>query len=311
MYLTCAGTAAGATTWEGDTIFVHEGTYVENVDVVKRVTLIGEGADVVAVRAGDAGDHVFEVTADWVNVSGFTVTGATVNWEAGIYLDSVNYCNISGNNASNNDCGILLYYSGSNTLRNNIINSNNVDGIRLWGSTNNMLQSNTATNNGYGIHMWKYSSNNTLQNNTANSNNWCGIRLDSSSNNTLTNNTANSNNDDGIHLYYSSNNTLASNTANSNNWYGICLLVSSNNTVYHNNLINNTYDNAYDSCTNQWDSSSEGNYYSDYTGTDSDSDGIGDTPCPIPGGGTSVDHSPLMQPWAGRHSTERRPQPRR
>jgi len=48
---------------EGDTIYVHAGTYVENVDVYKRVTLIGDGADVVTVRAADAGDHVFEVTA--------------------------------------------------------------------------------------------------------------------------------------------------------------------------------------------------------------------------------------------------------
>jgi len=30
----------------GDTIYVHAGTYVENVDVWKRVTLIGDGADV-------------------------------------------------------------------------------------------------------------------------------------------------------------------------------------------------------------------------------------------------------------------------
>ena len=32
---------------QGDTIYVHEGTYDENVDVWKRVTLIGHGADVV------------------------------------------------------------------------------------------------------------------------------------------------------------------------------------------------------------------------------------------------------------------------
>ena len=31
---------------EGDTIYVHEGTYDENVDVKKRLTLIDEGADV-------------------------------------------------------------------------------------------------------------------------------------------------------------------------------------------------------------------------------------------------------------------------
>ncbi len=49
---------------DGDVIYVHAGTYVENVDVGKRLTLIGDGADVVTVRAEDATDHVFVIAAD-------------------------------------------------------------------------------------------------------------------------------------------------------------------------------------------------------------------------------------------------------
>nr|QNO45663.1 hypothetical protein LOFKPPND_00001 [Methanosarcinales archaeon ANME-2c ERB4] len=41
-----------------------------------------------------------------------------------------------------------------------------------------------------------------------------------------------------------------------------------------------------------WDTGSDGNYY---TGTDSDGDGIGEDPHPIPGG-ESIDRFPLMQP---------------
>ena len=78
---------------------------------------------------------------------------------------------------------------------------------------------------------------------------------------------------------------------NSNTKLGIYLRHSSNNTIYHTNY------NTYDSCTNQWDSGSEGNYYSDYNGTDPDGDGIGEDPHPIPGG-ESIDCFPLMQPWA-------------
>ena len=44
------------------------------------------------------------------------------------------------------------------------------------------------------------------------------------------------------------------------------------------------------------DSGSAGNYYSDYNGTDSDGDGIGDTHHPIPGD-NSIDRFPLIQPW--------------
>ncbi|MHC1599701.1 MAG: dockerin type I repeat-containing protein, partial [Candidatus Methanospirareceae archaeon] len=86
----------------------------------------------------------------------------------------------------------------------------------------------------------------------------------------------------------------------SNNNYGIYMFVSgNNNTLYHNNLIDNIQ-NAYNYYGihqyNKWNSSTEGNYYSDYTGCDNDTDGIGDTPHLIPS--DSVDYFPLMQPWS-------------
>jgi parallel beta-helix repeat protein len=175
--------------YQGDTIYVHAGTYVENVAVGKeRLTLIGDSADMVTVRAADAEDHVFEVTASWVNINGFSVTGAMDgDATAGIYLNGTNYCSISDNTASNNRYGIYLRDSNSNTITSNAANSNDWKGICLWHSSNNTLTNSTISNNGKGI-ILDCSSNNTLANNTVDSNDWCGILLDESSSNMFANN---------------------------------------------------------------------------------------------------------------------------
>ena len=112
----------------------------------------------------------------------------------------------------------------------------------------------------------------------------------------------------GIWLYGSSSNMLAGNTA-SNNSLGIYLYSSSNNTIY-NNHFNNT-NNAWDDGNNVWNitktagknviggSCIGGNYWSGYTGEDSDGDGLGDTQIPynsssgIQNGG---DWLPLVMP---------------
>jgi parallel beta-helix repeat protein len=56
--------------------------------------------------------------------------------------------------------------------------------------------------------------------------------------------------------------------------------VTSNNVIYHNNFINNNQQikNFGGNPSNLWDNGSEGNYWSDYHGSDANGDGFGDTP---------------------------------
>ena len=63
----------------GDTIIVKDGIYTENVDVNKdHLTIRSEsGAKSTIVQAADSDDHVFEVTADCVEIRKFTVRRAT------------------------------------------------------------------------------------------------------------------------------------------------------------------------------------------------------------------------------------------
>ena len=100
----------------GDTIYVYNGSYTENVNVNKAVTLQGEGADVVTFTNITANSHVISVSADYVNISGFKVTGATGSGNAGIYLGSgTDHVNISNNNASNNNYGICWFLQAITT----------------------------------------------------------------------------------------------------------------------------------------------------------------------------------------------------
>jgi parallel beta-helix repeat protein len=64
----------------------------------------------------------------------------------------------------------------------------------------------------------------------------------------------------------------------------------SNNTFYRNNIINNLNQVDVFGVLNTWDNGAEGNYWSDYSGVDSDGDGVGDTD-------HGVDKYPLVEEW--------------
>ena len=79
------------------------------------------------------------------------------------------------------------------------------------------------------------------------------------------------------------------------NTYGVVVysVIPNSNIIYHNNFIDN-HINAYDNSNSSWMYHGEGNYWDDYTGSDENNDGIGDTPYVIPGGNT-YDPYPLME----------------
>jgi len=81
-----------------------------------------------------------------------------------------------------------------------------------------------------------------------------------------------------------------------NNTSGINIHFSNDSTFYHNILINNTVHVPKDvySNVNAWDNGFEGNYWSNYTGVDSDHDAVGDTPHVLDE--LNTDRYPLMAP---------------
>ncbi len=156
---------AVAAAGEGETIVVRNGNYSENIDVpTQGLTLRGECASVVAVAANRSDDHVFEVTADYTNISGFTVTGANGTGMAGICLTDADYCTISDNNVSKNSCGICLLNSSSNTITHNAVQNNTQQGFYLTdGSAWDVIMFNNIVANGAlqpdGCYRWQFVNN--------------------------------------------------------------------------------------------------------------------------------------------------------
>lgn len=76
--------------------------------------------------------------------------------------------------------------------------------------------------------------------------------------------------------------------------------IGTNNTFYHNAFVNNQanvkFNNGMVISGNNWDNGIQGNYWSDYNGSDTDGDGVGDIPYII-NSANSDDHPLITQPF--------------
>ncbi|UCH50767.1 MAG: right-handed parallel beta-helix repeat-containing protein [Chloroflexota bacterium] len=150
----------------GGTVHVGAGSYTENVLITKSLNLQGAGRDLVTVYKADTlYNYVFEIMADNVRMSGFTViTGPYYGY--GILLNKARDCDISNNIATACYYGIVLDAASNNTVSNNNVHHNYFDGIFLEVSTNNVISNNDVHDNWRdGIVLWNSNGNEISDNN--------------------------------------------------------------------------------------------------------------------------------------------------
>jgi len=224
---------------DGDTVLVHDGTYVENINflgkaiTVKSVngaasTINGNGSSsVVTFNHGEGSGSVLD---------GFTITNGYAAMGGGIYCDSssptISNCTISENTSTNAGGGISCWNSSSPIITNCTVSENrarfNGGGISCYGTCSPIITNCTIIGNtsgwGGGISCG-YSSSPSITNCTVSANAGSlggGISCDTSCSPTMTNcivtgNTASTGG--GIYCYSASsptiiNSTISGNTAN-------------------------------------------------------------------------------------------------
>jgi len=182
---------------------------------------------------------------------------------------------IESHNFTGNAQGLLLAYTNDSEISTSRF-MNNYDGLMLFNSFNNTICKNEMSANDYrGAYLWDSDGNSIFQNEII------------------------GNKDQGLYLSDSSSNKIYGNTV-AHSEYAI-ELDGTNNSLYHNNFINNTQQIDSYNLFNFWNNSIEGNYWSDYNGTDSDLDGIGDIRYQIDS--NNIDHYPLMGMFSSFNTT--------
>jgi len=113
---------------DGDTVFVFNGTYFEEVIINKKINLIGENIDNTIIHSIiNISDTVIFITVDYVKIYGFTLTSKDncIKSTYGIKITS-SYCNISNCKIIQNSFVGIAFYgkSNHNTIYRNIIKDN-------------------------------------------------------------------------------------------------------------------------------------------------------------------------------------------
>ncbi len=203
----------------------------------------------------------------------------------------------SGSSVSYDSAAVTLLGSNNNTITDNSIKATGSHGVTITGSYNKVYGNTISSTGQAGIKVESTTDYQTTpqfnyiyDNHVTCTENGVALRNGAKDNIVFKNALVNCKN--AIYLsgvYY---NTFLGNDISGSTQYAVYLIASDDNSFYHNNFRGNAepayehhelywwafQNNSYYSENNTWDNGEEGNYWDDYTGSDANGDGVGETP---------------------------------
>jgi parallel beta-helix repeat protein len=251
---------------DGDSIYVDNGIYKEQILINKSITIVGKNQEPPTI---DGGNYcpVIKITSDKVNFTNFNIKIGSKQSCEGIFLES-NDCYIFNNHISNFNnygcVGIFLRLASNNSINYNLLNNGYV-GIGLSESKFNTITNNTISTNIHGS-LFYFSDNNEISYNGFQNNNY-GLNITNMSfNNTIFknsfyNNTKSNAYDTGVNFWYSPSLKLG-------NYWGDYFEKYPNSKINYTDILNHTgvWDTPYEiPGGNNTDMFPLFNYYGDYS----------------------------------------------
>lgn len=160
---------------EGDTVFVYQGHYFENITINTSITLLGEDRETTIIDGSEQGT-VVTILSDGVTMDTFTVQNAVDPYDGwgngihvksdnntiqniiigpknsnGIYLSESHYNIIRRNRFLYNYDAIEMSLSNHNLIVENTLGYSTLYALRIWDSAQNMIQDNDFVFNRFSV----------------------------------------------------------------------------------------------------------------------------------------------------------------
>ena len=134
----------------GDIIIVYNGSYNEDIEINKSISIIGQNKESTFI-IGNNSFNLIKIKSQNVNITGFSIQNAIAS---GILIENTSNCSIFKNNITNNGIGITVISSENTVIFNNTISNNSNVGLNItntqipfYMSTNNTIFHNNFINN--------------------------------------------------------------------------------------------------------------------------------------------------------------------